>query len=129
MALRIACATDDGEKFVNRHFGDADYYYIYELDEKKAEFITKIDNNSVEEEKHADPKKAKSVVQILKEEDVQCGVSCAFGPNIKRVKKHIVPIIMENNNLEEGLKNLVSKFSDIEKSWKKGKNREHIKIN
>lgn len=129
MALRIACATDDGENFINRHFGDADYYYIYELDEKKAEFITKIDNNSVEEEKHADPKKAKSVVQILKKEDVQCGVSCAFGPNIKRVKKQIVPIIMENNNIEEGLKSLVSKFSDIEKSWNKGEKREYLKIN
>ncbi len=128
MTLRIACATDDGEKFVKRHFGDADYYYIYKLDEKKAEFITKIDNNSVEEEQHADPKKAKSIVQILKEEDVNCGVSCAFGPNIKRVKKHIVPIIMENSNIEKGLKTLVSNFSDIEKSWNKGKEREYLKF-
>lgn len=129
MRLRIACATDDGEKFVSRHFGDADFYYIYELNDKKTEFITKIDNNSVEEEEHADPKKAKSIIRILKEKNVNCGVSCAFGPNIKRVKKHIVPIIMGNSSIEKALRTLVLNFAVIEESWNKGKDREHLKFN
>ena len=128
MSLIVACATDDGENFITRHFGDADYYYLYKLNEEKAELITKIANNSVEEEEHADPKKAKSIVSILKEKDVQCGVSCAFGPNIKRVKKHIVPIIIENDSIEEGLQNLIDNYNEIEKLWDKGKEREYMKI-
>ena len=129
MSLMVACATDDGEKFITRHFGDADYYYIYEIDGEKADFVTKIDNTSVEEERHADPKKAKSIVKILKEKNVHCGVSCAFGPNIKRVKKHIVPVIMEKENIEEGLENMLNNFSKIKQSWDDGKDREHIKLN
>ena len=128
MSLTIACATDDGEKFISRHFGDADYYYIYKIDEEKSEFITKINNTSVEEEKHADPKKAKSIVSILKEKNVNCGVSCAFGPNIKRVKKHIVPVIMKEEDMKDGIQKLVDNFKSLEKSWNEGKNREHLKM-
>ena len=128
MSLTIACATDDGEKFITRHFGDADYYYIYKIDNENAEFITKISNTSVEEEKHADPKKAKSIVKILKEKNVHCGVSCAFGPNIKRVKKHIVPVIMKEEDMETGIQKLIDNFTSLEKCWNDGKNREHINI-
>lgn len=41
MSLTIACATDDGVNFINRHFGDADYYYIYNLTPEGATFIKK----------------------------------------------------------------------------------------
>ncbi|MFW5855938.1 MAG: NifB/NifX family molybdenum-iron cluster-binding protein [Bacillota bacterium] len=129
MELNIACATDDGQNFIDRHFGDADYYYIYSVSGEKAEFINKINNTSIEEKQHADPRKAKSVLQILKSENVHCGVSCAFGPNIKRVKKHIVPIIIKEKNIESGLEKLKSNFDRIKSLWEKGKQREHLVIN
>ena len=46
--MRIACATDDGKKFSNEHFGSASYYLIYEYKEQEKEFveIDKIMNTS-----------------------------------------------------------------------------------
>ena len=128
MSLKVALATDEGERFVNRHFGDADYYYIYEVDEDKAEFILKIVNNSVEEEKHADPKKAKSIVKILKEEDVQVGVNLQFGPNIKRVKKHFVPVLIDTESIKEGLDKLQKNYQEIKKLWEQGEKRSYFKF-
>ena len=30
--IRVAFATDNGKTFMGRHFGDADFYDIYEID-------------------------------------------------------------------------------------------------
>ncbi len=113
---------------MNRHFGDADYYYIYEIDEDKAEFILEIANNSIEEEKHADPKKAKSIVKILKEEDVQVGVNLQFGPNIKRVKKHFVPVLIDTESIKEGLNKLQKNYHELKKLWEQGEKRSYFKF-
>ncbi|ACL69233.1 NifB/NifX family molybdenum-iron cluster-binding protein [Halothermothrix orenii] len=127
MSLTIACATDDGVNFINRHFGDADYYYIYNLTPEGATFIKKVENTTGEEEGHADPEKARSIVKILKEnENVQVGVSRKFGPNIKRVKKHFVPVLVQASEIEEGLKELQSNYDYIMDLWQKGEGREHL---
>jgi len=34
-----AFATDDGKSFIERHFGDSNYYYIYEMSSSGVEFI------------------------------------------------------------------------------------------
>ena len=128
MKLTVALATNDGQNFINKHFGEANKYQIYEFNNDNYKYIKSIQNNSITEEKHADPKKAKSIVKILKEKNVHCGVSCAFGPNIKRVKKHIVPVIMKEEDMETGIQKLIDNFTSLEKCWNDGKNREHINI-
>lgn len=60
--LKFAFATDDGISFINRHFGDADFYDIYEISADKNKFIKRIDNTTEDEEIHADPKKAKTLL-------------------------------------------------------------------
>jgi len=34
-----AFATDDGKSFIERHFGDSNYYYIYEMSSSGVKFI------------------------------------------------------------------------------------------
>ena len=128
MSLRVALATDDGIRFVDRHFGDADYYYVYDIDELNVQFIRSIPNESVDEKKHTDPKKAKSILKILKEDNVQVGVNLQFGPNIKRVKKHIVPVIIDIVLIDEGLNKLIDNYDKLMDLWKKGKDRTYLKF-
>lgn len=110
----IACATNDGKSFVTSHFGDADKYDIYEMTKEGYCFLKSITNHTEEEEGvHADPKKAHGIVSLLKEQNVQIGVSLVFGPNIKRVAKHFLPIMLSEKNIEEGLSIILNRFEFI----------------
>ncbi|MCD4774305.1 MAG: hypothetical protein K8R41_13080, partial [Bacteroidales bacterium] len=44
--MKAAFATDNGRSFINRHFGDSDYYYIYEISSSETTFIKKISNTT-----------------------------------------------------------------------------------
>ena len=76
--MKIAFASDNGKTYIERHFGDSNYYYIYKISESETTFIKKISNTTEEddEEIHADPKKAKGVTQMLKEEKI--GLNCEY---------------------------------------------------
>jgi predicted Fe-Mo cluster-binding NifX family protein len=109
----VACATDDGTHFVSRHFGDADYYYIYRVEKDSISFIDTIDNTTEEEEQHADPKKAKGIVSLLKEMHVSVAVTTVFGPNIKRIAKHLLPVLANQDSIEASLKQIQENYDRI----------------
>ncbi len=111
--MTIACATNDGKCFVNTHFGDAERYNIYELSEKGCVFIKTLENNTEPEEEHAAPKKAKGIVKLLKAHDVQIGVSKQFGPNIKRVSKHFLPVLISEDTISSVLTVLAARYGEI----------------
>ena len=48
--MLVAIATDNGENFIDRHFGDAKFYNIYEINPTKSTFVKKIKNSTNEEE-------------------------------------------------------------------------------
>ncbi|MCD6177207.1 MAG: dinitrogenase iron-molybdenum cofactor biosynthesis protein [Candidatus Cloacimonetes bacterium] len=124
--LKVAFATDDGKTFMGRHFGDAEHYYIYEIDNGNAKFIKIIDNTTEEEDMHADPKKAKGVSSLLLEEDVSVVVSKIFGPNIKRIKKKFVCIVVKDEELDVGIRKVCESIGKIYEEWKKGEDRKHL---
>jgi len=127
--LKVAFATDDGKTFMDRHFGDAEQYYIYDINNENAEFIKKIDNTTEEEEDvHADPKKAGSIAKLLKQEKVQVVVSKIFGSNIVRIKKKFVCIIIEEKTIENSIDILKSNYLTISKEWESGENRNSLKL-
>ena len=127
MKLRVAFATDDGKTFMGRHFGDARFYDIYELDEDRASFIKRIENTVDEEEDvHADPKKAKGISTLLLDEKVAVVVSKIFGPNIKRIKKKFVCIVVRDDEIDVGLKKICNNIEKIYVEWEKGNERKHI---
>jgi len=113
----IACATNDGEKFASCHFGDAKQYDIYELNEDGYGLVGTIRNTTGEEDEevHADPKKARGIVDLLKKSNVQVGATKVFGPNIKRVVKHFIPVIVSQDEISKGLQALLENHERIEK--------------
>jgi len=128
--MKIAFATDNGKSFIDRHFGDSEYYYIYEMNASGIEFVKKIENTTEEdkEEIHADPVKAKGVTEMLKNEDIKVVIAKIFGPNIKRIKKKFVCILMNDNDISESIIKVQQKFDLILSEWNKGEDRNHINL-
>jgi len=125
-----AFATDDGKSFIDRHFGDANYYAIYEISKSEIKFIKKIKNETInyKEETHSDPKKAKGVAELLKNEKVTTVVSKIYGPNIKRIKKKFVCILMNDENFSECARIIQKKIDIIINEWNKGEVRNHLNL-
>ena len=124
----IAVATDDGKKTIERHFGDAEYYNIYELVNGKFQLIDRIANTTEEEEMHADPVKAKGIAELLVEKNVEVGITKVFGPNIKRVKKHFVPVLVSKETVEESLEIVLNSLDIIEEEILKAEKRGHLDL-
>lgn len=128
--MKIAFASDNGKSFIDRHFGDSEYYYIYEMKASGIEFVKKIENTTEEdnEEIHADPVKAKGVTEMLKSEDIKVVIAKIFGPNIKRIKKKFVCVLMNDDDISESIKKVQEKYDLILSEWNKGDNRDHINL-
>ncbi len=129
--LITAFATDDGKSFIDRHFGDADFYDIYEISSQSINLLKRIDNTTEEdddEDGHGDPVKAQGVTGMLKKEGVTMSVSRVFGPNLKRIKKKFLCIIVKEGSIEDSLKKLQDTFPALLEEWSKGEERNFIKI-
>lgn len=127
-SLRVACATDDGTFFVDRHFGDAEHYDIYDVSPDSVRFIKRIDNSTEEEEEevHADPKKAKGIASILRQESVQVALTKVFGPNIKRIKSKFVCILSGSLEMEQGIRKVQQNFPRVLAEWQQGEARNFL---
>ena len=124
-----AFATDEGELSIDRHFGDAEYFKIYEITSTEAVYIKTIENHTEEKKDvHADPEKARNIMQLLKQSGVQVAVSKIFGPNIKRIKKRFVCVLINEERLENSIKVVQNNFDAIVDEWNKADAREHINL-
>jgi predicted Fe-Mo cluster-binding NifX family protein len=129
MKIITAFATDDGKSFIKRHFGDAYYYDIYEISASEAKFIKRIKNTTDEDQDiHADTKKAKGVTVLLKNENVKVVVSKIYGPNIKRIRKIFVCILMNNKKISYSTKTIRKNIDIIINEWEKGESRSYINL-
>jgi len=123
---KIVFATDNGKTYIDRHFGDAEHYDIYEISSTEAKFVKRINNTTEEEEMHADPKKAKGITGLFKDDDVRVVVSKVFGPNIKRIRKNFVCILMNDEMISESITKIQNNITAIKEEWEKGENRKHL---
>lgn len=130
MVITAAFPTDDGKTLIDRHFGDAEYFVIYNIDENECRFISKIANSSGEEKAnvHADPEKAKGVSQLLKAQGVNTAVAPVFGPNIKRIRKKFVCVLVDKIPIEQASELLRRHYADIASAWLEGEERQDLRI-
>ncbi len=116
----MAFATDDGKTFIDRHFGDALQYELYEIGADFHNHLATIYNSTDEEERHADPNKAKGVSKLFKKDGVQVLSSKKFGANINRMKKKFVCILMNDAHIADSIKTIQRHFDQIIKELEKG---------
>ena len=129
MNIIAAAATDDGVNTIDRHFGDALQYSIYKITSQDICLMKTIKNDSgVEEEVHADPRKASGVAGLLQNENVNTVVSRAFGPNIKRIKKKFVCVIVNEEKIDTAIDRVQKEIRKIEDEWEKGSERNYLRI-
>jgi|SRR6056297_1696349 len=126
----IACATDEGQRLIDRHFGDAGRYDLYELKSDSVTFLRSVVNTAPEEkaheESHGDPEKAQNIGGLLRPFGVQVLVSGQFGQNLKRVKRSFVPVIVRKFEIAEVLQLLQINFDEIQKQYLRGTEKDHI---
>lgn len=103
-ALVFAFALDEENRLKNSHFGDASKYGIYRLEDRELKKEIEVLNHLKDADKHSDHgsgKKGNYIIDFLKKFGVNVLVSLQFGPNIKMVNHHFIPVIVSNHNVEE----------------------------
>ncbi len=106
-----ALGLENNTELTDEHFGNSAYFGIYELTEDSIRYIKRIDNVKVEERMHGDPNKAGVIGSLLKEVDAL--VAFRMGPNVLRMKKKFVSVIVNTRSVEKVKAVLVSNYSTI----------------
>ena len=125
--LLIAFGTDDGENLNNDHVGMAKYFYVYKFLNDKEVLIEKRKNVEFEGDesiKHGDPKKAKATSSVLEGIDVLVGKK--FGPNITRLLKKFVCVIVRTESLSNAIEAVYCNMGRIVEEKNKEGDRKYI---
>jgi len=132
MSLIFAFSTTNEKKLINKHFGDADSFQIYEISKTDSKFLKTVNNTSEEEgdenQRHGNPQKAKSITEIVKNYGVQVLCGKRFGQNIVRMVNRFLPVLVSVDTIEEAIPLIQKNFQKIEEEWKKGESRKHLRI-
>lgn len=129
--IHIACATDDGRSLIDRHFGEARFFSIYEVDEtgwRLREMIENISIDGVDSDGHGDALKAKHVMMLLRGRGVRVLMNKRFGPNINRMIIRFLPLISAKDLIEDSLEDVRENLELIMKEYNKGGERKPLKI-
>ncbi len=129
--LVFAIGTDDGKTIKqDDHVGMAKYYSIWKYFDGNLFFIEKRENIKYDEDEsrtHGDPKKAEKVSSILNGVDIIVGK--IIGPNIVRMKKKFVPLIVREPLIKGALEIIKENINEIvEEKEKEGEERRGLVI-
>ena len=127
MKFLIAFGTDDGENLNNDHVGMAKYFYVYEFSDNKTELVERRENARFEEDetmKHGDPEKAKATSSVLEGVDVVVGKK--FGPNLTRLVRKFVCVLVRTSALTSAIEAVHSNMDRIAEEKNKKEDRKHI---
>ena len=127
MKLLIAFGTDDGKSLNNDHVGMAKYFYVYEFSDNEQELIGRRRNVKLkgdETMKHGDPEKARATSSVLEGVDVLVGRK--FGPNLPRLLKKFVCVVVRTNTITSAIEVVHNNMDRIVEEKNKGDGRKHI---
>ncbi len=106
-----AVGMESESQLTDKHFGDSVFFDIYEITGKSDSQIKRIKNVKAEERMHGDPKKANTIGSILSEAEVL--VAFRMGPNILRMKKRFVPVIVNSRDIKKVRGMLIKNYNKI----------------
>jgi len=126
MKFLIAFGTDDGKRLNNDHVGMAKYFYVYEFSNGKEELVERRKNVRFkgDESVHGDPEKAKATSSVLEGMDVLVGRK--FGPNLPRLLRKFVCIVVRANTLTSAIQAVHNNMDRIAEEKNKEGGRKHI---
>lgn len=120
-------AQNDEQTLTTTHFGSTDLFILYQYDCLGHQRMRVIKNTTQEERYHNDPEKAASVKTLLREHGINVVVAKRFGPNIKRIQKFFVPVIIKSESVDEAIEKLQNNWQAIYKqSTNAPEQRTHI---
>lgn len=122
--LVVAVATDDGHRFMTRHFGDAAFYDIYHLDDAGYTHVARVENDLDEEDGHADPAKASGVAGLLHPHDVHVAAAPVFGPNLKRIRRRFVCVLCGDGPVATALDLMLARRQELAAELARGAERD-----
>lgn len=126
MKFKVAFATNDGKNMVNKHYGDADFYVIYEISKGDVVFVEKRENSTTEADErfHGDPQKADKIGKIMQGVQVLCNKQ--FGKNIVNMTKKFVPILFDIDSIDDAIKVIQIRFDEVVEQLEAQENRKHL---
>ncbi len=122
MKLRFAFAVNHNDQFEKKHFGDADKYIIYELQNDILEYVSEETNlfKALDEEaEHGSKKKGKAIIGLLKDKGVNVLVSMQFGTNIKLINEYFIPVNISLTHPKEVMAVLDKHLHWIADEWER----------
>lgn len=130
MLQKFAFALSSENLFLNRHFGDADKFHFFEKqDNKNLIFVGEQTNpfkDLSEAQGHGSNKKGILIIDFLKKQGVQALVSKQFGPNIKMVHQHFIPIKIGTETPGQVQPLLEKNLHWLEEEWNTRSGKYHL---
>jgi len=126
MKFLIAFGTDDGKNLNNDHVGMAKYFHVYEFSNGKEHLVELRENVQFKgsESMHGDPEKAKATSSVLEGMDVLVGKK--FGPNLPRLLKKFVCVLVRTSTITSAIKAVRSNMDRIVEEKNKESDRKHV---
>ena len=130
MSLLVAISTHDGENLVtDDHAGQARYFDVYRFGDGEVEFVERLENSKYggdERMRRGDPKKAKSSLESLG--DVDMWVSARFGPNLPRLLKKLLCVVVRVKTVQEAVDLVAANLEQVAAECAKGEERQHVML-
>jgi len=116
--LKVAFGMENDETLIDAHYGDSEFFAIYEVcEDGSVKLLEKRHNKAKDfeehDEGHGDPRKFKAVVSQLLDVDVLAAFR--MGPNFLRIrdKTNKVAFFTRTRDLSVALERLIENFDDI----------------
>ena len=125
--MLIAFGTDEGTYLNDDHVGMAKYFYVYEILADREELVEQRENvkfKGDESLKHGGPEKARATSLVLHNVDVLVGNK--FGPNITRLLKKYVCVVVKTDTLTRAREMVRGHMERMEDEKNKGEQRKQI---
>ncbi len=124
--LKVAFGMEDEEHLIDAHYGDSEFFTVYEVcEDGRVKLLEKRPNKAkdFEEEEHGDPRKFKAVVSQLL--DVDLLAAFRMGPNFLRIRDRTnkVAFFTRTRDLKLALQRVVENFSSLWEQVREKKER------